>query len=55
LFSYRNEKNYPAFIEESAIIYKWIYVSAGVKGMQIKLLPLDFKNVVEGCFSDLII
>jgi Cys-tRNA(Pro)/Cys-tRNA(Cys) deacylase len=35
------KKNYPAYIHETAVLYPFIYVSAGVKGLQIKLNPHD--------------
>ncbi|MDR2868187.1 MAG: Cys-tRNA(Pro) deacylase [Bacteroidales bacterium] len=35
------KKNYPAYIHETATLYPFIYVSAGVRGLQIKLKPHD--------------
>jgi Cys-tRNA(Pro)/Cys-tRNA(Cys) deacylase len=35
------KKNYPAHIHETALLYPFIYVSAGVRGLQIKLNPHD--------------
>ena len=35
------KKNYPAYIHETALSYPFIYVSAGVRGLQIKLSPQD--------------
>lgn len=35
------KKPYPTFIHESAILYDHIYISAGVRGLQIKISPQD--------------
>ncbi len=35
------KKAYPTFIHESALLYDHIYISAGVRGLQIKMAPLD--------------
>ena len=39
------KKPFPTFIHESALLYEHIYVSAGVRGLQLKLAPkalMDF-------------
>lgn len=35
------KKPYPTFIHESALLYDYIYISAGVRGLQIKIYPQD--------------
>lgn len=35
------KKNYPVYIHETAGLYPHIYISAGVRGLQIKLNPED--------------
>ena len=35
------KKRYPTFIHESALMYDYIYVSAGVRGLQLKISPKD--------------
>lgn len=35
------KKSYPTFIHESALLYDHIYISAGVRGLQIKIAPAD--------------
>ena len=35
------KKAYPTFIHESALIYDYIYISAGQRGLQFKLDPQD--------------
>lgn len=34
-------KAYPTFIHESALLYDFIYISAGERGLQFKLSPTD--------------
>ncbi len=47
------KKPYPTFIDETAQLHERIYISAGIRGMQISLSPLDLVKVVEGTFADL--
>ncbi|MBQ1648071.1 MAG: Cys-tRNA(Pro) deacylase, partial [Bacteroidales bacterium] len=35
------KKQFPTFIHESALLYDSIYVSAGVRGLQLCLAPQD--------------
>ena len=35
------KKAYLTFIHESALLHDYIYISAGVRGMQLKINPLD--------------
>ncbi|MCK9626684.1 MAG: Cys-tRNA(Pro) deacylase, partial [Bacteroidales bacterium] len=35
------KKDFPTFIHESALIYDRIFVSAGIRGLQIKINPVD--------------
>ena len=35
------KKRYPTFIHESALLYDYIYISAGVRGLQFKISPTD--------------
>ena len=35
------KKSYPTFIHESALLYDYIYISAGVRGLQFKIAPSD--------------
>ena len=48
------KKKYPVYIDETANLFDEIYVSAGVRGMQIKLSPADLVAIIEARFSDLI-
>ena len=35
------KKQFPTFIHESALLYDYIYISAGVRGLQFKIAPSD--------------
>jgi Cys-tRNA(Pro)/Cys-tRNA(Cys) deacylase len=47
------KKQYLTFIDETAQLFKKIYVSAGIRGMQIYISPTDLKTVLGAEFSDL--
>ena len=40
------KKPYPNYIHESCLLFDFIYISAGQRGMQIKLSP---KNLIQFC------
>jgi Cys-tRNA(Pro)/Cys-tRNA(Cys) deacylase len=40
------KKPYPTFIHESAELYDYIYISAGVRGLQIRIAPADLISFV---------
>lgn len=46
---------YPTFIEETAQLYDFIYVSAGLRGVQLKLNPLDLAKCCNAEFVQLCI
>jgi len=48
------KKLYPTFIDETAQLFDKIYVSAGVRGMQVKLSPVDLQKLVEAEFVDIV-
>ena len=47
------KKKYPTYIDETAQIFDEIYISAGVRGMQIKVKPDDLIQIVEGRLNEL--
>jgi Cys-tRNA(Pro)/Cys-tRNA(Cys) deacylase len=49
------KKNYPAFIDESCILYDSIYVSAGIRGIQFKISPDDLIKVASCQTGDLLL
>ena len=50
------KRAYPVFIDETAILYEEISVSAGARGSQVVLAPDDLVRVLEGraLYADLI-
>lgn len=40
------KKPFPAFIYESCLLYDYIYVSAGIRGLQLKIAPQDLIDFV---------
>ena len=40
------KKNYPTFIDESCILYDYIFVSAGIRGLQLRIAPDDLIKVM---------
>lgn len=48
------KKQFPAFIDESAQLFDNIYVSAGLRGMQIFINPSDLGRIIGAKFVDLI-
>lgn len=41
------KKNYPAYVDESALRFDHIFVSAGIRGMQLKICPKDLLAAVN--------
>ena len=48
------KKNFPTYIEETAQMFEKIYISAGIRGMQVSLNPLDLAKVANAKFVDLL-
>lgn len=48
------KKNYPTFIDETAILFDKIYVSAGVRGTMILIAPEDLIKFTNAVVSDLL-
>jgi Cys-tRNA(Pro)/Cys-tRNA(Cys) deacylase len=49
------KKSYPTFIDESCFLYDFIFVSAGLRGMQLKIKPEDLVKVTSCQSHDLIL
>lgn len=47
------KKAYPVFMDESAILYETIFVSAGQRGVQLCLNPDDLLRAVDGQYAQL--
>jgi len=43
------KKKYPSYIDENCILYDQIFVSAGIRGLQLKLSPPDDLISITGC------
>lgn len=48
------KKDYPTYIQESCLNYDFIFVSAGIRGMQLKLDPKDLITCTSSIVCDLI-
>jgi Cys-tRNA(Pro)/Cys-tRNA(Cys) deacylase len=48
------KKTYPNFIHESCILFENIYISAGVRGMQVMISPDDLIRLTEMTIDDFI-
>jgi len=48
------KKQYPTYIHESCLNYETIFVSAGMRGLQLKLNPRDLISCVSAEVCDLI-
>jgi Cys-tRNA(Pro)/Cys-tRNA(Cys) deacylase len=48
------KKKYPTYMDESCILYDFIYVSAGMRGIQIKITPADLITSSSAIVADLI-
>lgn len=47
------KKLYPTFIDETAQLCEKVFVSAGIRGMQINISPFDLASIIGAQFSDL--
>ena len=47
------KKHFPTYIDETALLFDGIYVSAGVRGKQIFINPNDLCEAIEATFADL--
>jgi Cys-tRNA(Pro)/Cys-tRNA(Cys) deacylase len=48
------KKKFPVYMDETANLFDEIYVSAGIRGMQIRLSPISLASVIDAKFCDLI-
>jgi Cys-tRNA(Pro)/Cys-tRNA(Cys) deacylase len=47
------KKSFPTYVDETAILWDKIYVSAGVRGQQIIINPTDLTNFLKSTYADL--
>lgn len=48
------KKLFPVFIHKSCLNFPYIYISAGIRGLQIKIAPTDLIRFVQATCTDLI-
>lgn len=48
------KKKFPTFIDETAILFDEIYISAGVRGTQIIINPQSLSDFIGAKFADLV-
>lgn len=48
------KKPYPVYVHESCLLFGFIYISAGQRGMQIKLNPIDLVAITGAVIGDVI-
>lgn len=48
------KKKYPTYIDETCILFDSIFISAGVRGLQVKINPQDLINAVDCRVCDLV-
>ena len=48
------KKPFPTYIPESCILFDNIYISAGQRGLQLKLSPLQLSDFINAVIADLI-
>lgn len=46
------KKPYPVFIDESCLLYDTIFISAGQRGLQLKINPRDLISVIDPVVGD---
>ena len=48
------KKPFPAYIHESSLLFDNIYISAGLRGLQLKISPLQLSGFINAVITDLI-
>ena len=48
------KKNFPVYLDQNAVCHPYIHISAGKRGLQIKLDPQDYIKVTKATIGDLI-
>jgi len=47
------KRKYPTFIDDTAQLFDQIFISAGIRGMQVGVHPKDLQILTEAIFADL--
>jgi Cys-tRNA(Pro)/Cys-tRNA(Cys) deacylase len=48
------KKLYPTFIDETSELWETLFVSAGIRGMQVGISPFELKSIISASSTDLI-
>jgi len=48
------KKHFPTYIHETCLDFERIYVSAGLRGLQIHITPNDLIGMVDACVEYLV-
>ena len=48
------KKQFPTYIDETAILFDKIFVNAGIRGLQVILSPNDLATYISASFQDLV-
>lgn len=48
------KKKYPVFIDETAQLYDFVFISGGLRGLQIKIAPANLAIAADAVFTDLL-
>ena len=48
------KKKFPTFIHQSALEQEYIYVSAGIRGLQIKIKPTELIAAAQATVGDIV-
>ena len=48
------KKPFPVFVDETAQLFDTVFVSAGKRGCQIEISPLDLQRYTQAVFADLL-
>jgi len=48
------KKPFPTYLEESATLYDYIYISAGIRGLQFRISPTDLISYTGAEVADLV-
>jgi Cys-tRNA(Pro)/Cys-tRNA(Cys) deacylase len=49
------KKSYPTYIDETCTLFDFVFVSAGIRGLQLKISPNDLVKVTSATLCDLIL
>jgi Cys-tRNA(Pro)/Cys-tRNA(Cys) deacylase len=48
------KKKYPVFVDETAQLHETLFVSGGLRGLQIKIAPDNLAIATDATFADLL-